>query len=85
MQEQSGTAKVSTGINKNAFGTRQLLQATPRIVLAVLIGIAIARPLELKVFDKEIREQLLPLSVSSGYTVLLLLLRTKLRESNATN
>lgn len=85
MQEQSGTAKVSTGINKSAFGARQLLQSTPRIVLAVLIGIVIASPLELNVFEREIREQRLPLSVSSGYTVLLLLLRTKLGESNATN
>ncbi|SEL51254.1 DUF4407 domain-containing protein [Parapedobacter koreensis] len=45
-------------INKNASGLKQLFQATPRILLAVLIGIVIARPLELKVFDKEIREQL---------------------------
>ncbi|WP_379026459.1 DUF4407 domain-containing protein [Parapedobacter deserti] len=45
-------------INKNATASRQFLQATPRILLAVLIGIVIARPLELKVFDKEIRDQL---------------------------
>ncbi|WP_257670158.1 DUF4407 domain-containing protein [Parapedobacter tibetensis] len=49
---------IVSSINKNASGGRQLLQATPRILLAILIGIVIARPLELKVFDKEIREQL---------------------------
>lgn len=48
---------VST-INKNSSPLRQFLQATPRILLAVLIGIVIARPLELKVFEKEIQEQL---------------------------
>src|SRR5690606_35254583 len=37
---------------------KQFLQATPRILLPVLIGIVIARPLEIKVFDKEIRDQL---------------------------
>src|SRR5690606_7494234 len=42
----------------NASGFKQFLQATPRILLAILIGIVIARPLELKVFDKEIRDQL---------------------------
>lgn len=49
---------IVSSINKNASGTRQFLQATPRILLAILIGIVIARPLELKVFDKEIRERL---------------------------
>ena len=49
---------IVASINKNASGARQFLQAAPRILLAVLIGIVIARPLELKVFDKEIREQL---------------------------
>ncbi|RQP17880.1 DUF4407 domain-containing protein [Parapedobacter defluvii] len=49
---------IVSSINKNASGGKQFLQATPRILLAVLIGIVIARPLELKVFDKEIREQL---------------------------
>lgn len=33
---------------------KQLWMALPRIALAVLIGITIARPLELKVFEKEI-------------------------------
>ena len=33
---------------------RQLLLAVPRFALALLIGITIARPLELKIFEKEI-------------------------------
>src|SRR5690606_6093914 len=49
---------IVSSINKNAGAFRQFLQATPRMLLAILIGIVIARPLELKVFDKEIREQL---------------------------
>jgi len=48
---------VST-INKNNSPFRQFVQATPRILLAVLIGIVVARPLELKVFEKEIQKQL---------------------------
>ena len=36
---------------------RQIRVAFPRIVLAVMIGITIARPLELKLFEKEINQQ----------------------------
>ncbi len=36
---------------------RQIWIAVPRIVLALLIGITIARPLELKIFEKEIDVQ----------------------------
>lgn len=45
-------------INKSKSGFMQLLQALPRILLAILIGLVISRPLELKIFDKEIRENL---------------------------
>lgn len=45
-------------INKSKTGGFQFLQAFPRILLAILIGIVISRPLELKIFDKEIRENL---------------------------
>lgn len=37
---------------------KQFYQASPRLIFAVLIAVVIARPLELKIFDKEIREQL---------------------------
>ncbi len=49
---------IVSSINKNKADWKQFLQATPRILLAILIGIVIARPLELKIFDKEIRENL---------------------------
>lgn len=45
-------------LDKTGSTGRQLLQALPRILLAVLIGIVISRPLELKIFDKEIKEHL---------------------------
>lgn len=45
-------------INKNANTNKQIWQATPRILLAIMIGIVISRPLELKIFDKEIKERL---------------------------
>lgn len=37
---------------------RELLMATPRLILAVLISVVIARPLELKIFEKEIEPEL---------------------------
>lgn len=49
---------IVSSINKSAPTGKQLLQATPRILLAIMIGIVISRPLELKIFDKEIRERL---------------------------
>lgn len=45
-------------IDKSKSNFKQFLQATPRILLAILIGLVISRPLELKIFDKEIRESL---------------------------
>ncbi len=49
---------IVSSINKNVSTNRQLLQATPRILLAIMIGMVISRPLELKIFDKEIKERL---------------------------
>lgn len=37
----------------------ELLQATPRIILAVIIAIVISKPLEIKIFEKEINTVLL--------------------------
>ena len=37
----------------------ELIQATPRLLLAVIIAIVIAKPLELKIFEKEIDQVLL--------------------------
>lgn len=49
---------IVASINKNTSVWKQIAQATPRILLAIMIGIVISRPLELKIFDKEIRERL---------------------------
>jgi hypothetical protein len=45
-------------INKQGTVNQQILQASPRILLAIMIGIVISRPLELKIFDKEIQAKL---------------------------
>ena len=49
---------IVSSINKNGSSGKQILQATPRVLLAIMIGIVISRPLELKIFDKEIRQKL---------------------------
>ncbi len=49
---------IVSSINKTAKGVRQFYQASPRLIFAVLIAIVIARPLELKIFDKEIKDVL---------------------------
>ncbi len=48
---------VST-IKKKGNFFRDFFHATPRIALAILIAIVIAKPLELKIFDSEIRSEL---------------------------
>src|SRR6201990_2886710 len=45
-------------INKQGTVNQQIAQASPRILLAIMIGVVISRPLELKIFDKEIRQKL---------------------------
>jgi hypothetical protein len=49
---------VSTMKKRDRFGA-EILQASPRIILAVIIAMVIAKPLELKVFEKEIDNVLL--------------------------
>ncbi|MEJ6980951.1 DUF4407 domain-containing protein [Pedobacter sp. P351] len=49
---------IVSSITKTGTANQQILQATPRILLAIMIGIVISRPLELKIFDKEIRQKL---------------------------
>ena len=49
---------VSTIKKRNNFFD-EFLQATPRLLLAVIIAIVIAKPLELKIFEKEINQVLL--------------------------
>lgn len=49
---------VST-IKKTGNRIDELIQASPRILLAVIIAIVISKPLELKIFEKEINQVLL--------------------------
>src|SRR5690606_27869306 len=44
---------VSTMRKREKFGS-EFLQALPRIVLAIIIAIVISKPLEIKIFEKEI-------------------------------
>ena len=50
---------IVSSMRKEGRVGRELLMATPRLVLAVIISIVIARPLELKIFDKEIKPELI--------------------------
>ncbi len=49
---------VSTIRKRDSF-TNEFLQATPRIALAIIIAIVISKPLEIKIFEKEINTVLL--------------------------
>jgi hypothetical protein len=49
---------VSTIRKRDKFSS-EFLQATPRIILAVIIAIVISKPLEIKIFEKEINTVLL--------------------------
>src|SRR5665213_1251899 len=49
---------IVSSIDKQGTTNQQILQASPRILLAIMIGVVISRPLELKIFDKEIRQKL---------------------------
>jgi|SRR6218665_1350985 len=49
---------VSTIRKRDSFSS-EFLQATPRIILAVIIAIVISKPLEIKIFEKEINTVLL--------------------------
>ncbi|WNH13527.1 DUF4407 domain-containing protein [Thalassobellus suaedae] len=49
---------VST-IKKTGNIINELIQASPRILLAIIIAIVISKPLELKIFEKEINQVLL--------------------------
>lgn len=49
---------VST-IKKSERKWREIVQVTPRIILAIIIAVVISKPLELKLFEKEINRELL--------------------------
>lgn len=50
---------IVSSMRKDSRSYREFLTALPRIVLAVVISIVIAKPLELKIFDKEIQSELI--------------------------
>lgn len=50
---------IVSSMRKEGKMSRELIMATPRIILAILISIVIAKPLELKIFDKEIQPELI--------------------------
>ena len=49
---------IVSSMRKTGNKRHELIMATPRIVLAILISIVISRPLELKIFEKEIATEL---------------------------
>jgi hypothetical protein len=50
---------IVSSMRKEGRARREFIMALPRIVLAILISIVIAKPLELKIFDKEIQPELI--------------------------
>lgn len=49
---------IVSSIKKTTSWKNQLLMTLPRLVLAAFLGIIISKPLELKIFEKEINKQL---------------------------
>ncbi|MEX2231859.1 MAG: DUF4407 domain-containing protein [Cyclobacteriaceae bacterium] len=50
---------IVSSMRKEGKMGREFLMATPRLILAILISVVIARPLELKIFEKEIAPELI--------------------------
>ncbi len=50
---------IVSSMRKEGKFRREVLMALPRILLAILISIVIAKPLELKIFEKEINAELI--------------------------
>jgi hypothetical protein len=50
---------IVSSMRKEKNSMREFRTALPRIILAVLISIVIAKPLEMKIFDKEIQSELI--------------------------
>lgn len=50
---------IVSSMRKNGKFSRELIMASPRLVLAIIISIVIAKPLELKIFEKEIAPELI--------------------------
>jgi hypothetical protein len=50
---------IVSSMRKEGKFSKELFMASPRIILAILISIVIAKPLELKIFEKEIAPELI--------------------------
>jgi hypothetical protein len=50
---------VVSSIRKEGNLKKELLQATPRFILAIIISIVIAKPLEVRIFESRIEQQIL--------------------------
>src|SRR5688572_26194212 len=50
---------IVSSMRKEGKFSRELWMASPRIILAIIISIVIAKPLELKIFEKEIAPELI--------------------------
>ncbi|QNL21478.1 DUF4407 domain-containing protein [Hyphobacterium sp. CCMP332] len=53
---------IVSSMRKKESAFNEFLLATPRIILAILISIVIAKPLELKIFEKEINAELISMN-----------------------
>lgn len=49
---------IVSSIKKTGSWWNQILMAIPRLILAMFLGIIISKPLELKIFEKEVNKQL---------------------------
>ncbi len=49
---------IVSSIKKTGTWWNQILMAVPRLILAAFLGIIISKPLELKIFEKEVNKQL---------------------------
>ncbi|MEP1033514.1 DUF4407 domain-containing protein [Ekhidna sp.] len=49
---------IVSSMRKNGESRQEWLSATPRIILAIIISIVIAKPLELKIFEKEVEAEI---------------------------
>jgi hypothetical protein len=53
---------IVSSMRKTGSLTTEIKMALPRIILAILISVVIARPLELKIFEKEIQTELVDMN-----------------------
>ena len=49
---------IVSSMRKNGFPQQEFITAIPRLILAIIISIVIAKPLELKIFEKEVESEL---------------------------